>query len=653
MLPKGNVSKHHARLLFRDGRFIVTDLKSTNGTYVNGRKISQATIVREGDKIYIGDFVLRLETAAGRRGQRRRRRARRRRRERLARAAAAARGDARAAAAAPPPPDAADAAAVGRRRPGLALGAAPLAPVDRRRASDAQEQQSSRQPLPPRARSGQRERARACAAGAAAVPGPPRVPQAEGSSRARRAAAAIARLPPGRGPSPRPRRCRSARDAAAGGAPQRAHRARRPSGRRRRPQRPSTLSAQSTRRIVAAHRRRRPRAGQGDARRGRGARERRPRAARARRAAGARRPRTHRAAPRGRRDDRGPRRAARLRARGPRRAASLADPVVHERGGARARRGSPGAPVGRAVREPGRWSIERRLPAGRAWSPSRRRLAERVGADHPQARRVEASPRGPRPRPAAMSRAMALVPRGVRRRRGRTSSSSASGAGVIAVDRWARWPRRLRRGERVAYCRTPTRSRVAQAHVVPHRRCPITAPAAPRPFERRAAARDRPARGVFRCRRGRGRDHRRHRRAAARASRGHRGAFACATASRGSPRRWRWRAPGASIEVGARGRRRVVRRRRGGVATGDGRLRVPRVAELAGPTPRASSRATSSCSSADGTGDAGFVATGTVPRLAQRLRRARRQARRRLLQARELTPTRLDLDAAPTARCEP
>src|SRR5208283_3786108 len=63
MLPKGNVSKHHARLLYRDGRFIVTDLKSTNGTYVNGRKISQATIVREGDKIYIGDFVLRLETA--------------------------------------------------------------------------------------------------------------------------------------------------------------------------------------------------------------------------------------------------------------------------------------------------------------------------------------------------------------------------------------------------------------------------------------------------------------------------------------------------------------------------------------------------------------------------------------------------------------
>src|SRR6186713_562478 len=65
MLPKGNVSKRHARLLYRDSRFIVTDLNSTNGTYVNRRRISQATIVREGDRIYIGDFVLRVELGEG------------------------------------------------------------------------------------------------------------------------------------------------------------------------------------------------------------------------------------------------------------------------------------------------------------------------------------------------------------------------------------------------------------------------------------------------------------------------------------------------------------------------------------------------------------------------------------------------------------
>ncbi len=63
VLPKGNVSKRHARVLYRDGRFIITDLNSTNGTYVNRRRITQATIVREGDKIYVGDFVLKIEPA--------------------------------------------------------------------------------------------------------------------------------------------------------------------------------------------------------------------------------------------------------------------------------------------------------------------------------------------------------------------------------------------------------------------------------------------------------------------------------------------------------------------------------------------------------------------------------------------------------------
>ncbi|RLB65831.1 MAG: hypothetical protein DRI90_00925, partial [Deltaproteobacteria bacterium] len=62
LLPKGNVSKRHARLIMRDGRYIVTDLKSTNGTYVNHRRITHATLVREGDRIYIGDFVLRIES---------------------------------------------------------------------------------------------------------------------------------------------------------------------------------------------------------------------------------------------------------------------------------------------------------------------------------------------------------------------------------------------------------------------------------------------------------------------------------------------------------------------------------------------------------------------------------------------------------------
>ncbi|HXU80967.1 MAG TPA: FHA domain-containing protein, partial [Polyangia bacterium] len=43
VLPKGNVSKRHCRIYIQDGHFSVEDLKSTNGTYVNGRKISEPT----------------------------------------------------------------------------------------------------------------------------------------------------------------------------------------------------------------------------------------------------------------------------------------------------------------------------------------------------------------------------------------------------------------------------------------------------------------------------------------------------------------------------------------------------------------------------------------------------------------------------------
>ncbi|MET0390859.1 MAG: ATPase, T2SS/T4P/T4SS family [Polyangiales bacterium] len=64
-LPKNNVSKHHARLVLKDNRFVIVDQKSTNGTYVNGRRITGPTVVRRGDKIYIGDFILTLGVPAG------------------------------------------------------------------------------------------------------------------------------------------------------------------------------------------------------------------------------------------------------------------------------------------------------------------------------------------------------------------------------------------------------------------------------------------------------------------------------------------------------------------------------------------------------------------------------------------------------------
>ena len=60
VLPKGNISKRHARIMVKDGKFVIVDLRSTNGTYVNGHKISSPMVITGNDKVYIGDFVLQL-----------------------------------------------------------------------------------------------------------------------------------------------------------------------------------------------------------------------------------------------------------------------------------------------------------------------------------------------------------------------------------------------------------------------------------------------------------------------------------------------------------------------------------------------------------------------------------------------------------------
>ncbi len=63
VLARGNISKRHSRIVFRDNRVIVVDLKSTNGTYVNGKRINAPQVIQEGDKVYLGDFILDISLA--------------------------------------------------------------------------------------------------------------------------------------------------------------------------------------------------------------------------------------------------------------------------------------------------------------------------------------------------------------------------------------------------------------------------------------------------------------------------------------------------------------------------------------------------------------------------------------------------------------
>jgi serine phosphatase RsbU (regulator of sigma subunit) len=57
VLDDGAVSRHHAEIVDDDGRFFVEDLKSRNGTEVNGVRISGRTELRDGDAIRVCDHA--------------------------------------------------------------------------------------------------------------------------------------------------------------------------------------------------------------------------------------------------------------------------------------------------------------------------------------------------------------------------------------------------------------------------------------------------------------------------------------------------------------------------------------------------------------------------------------------------------------------
>jgi serine phosphatase RsbU (regulator of sigma subunit) len=55
------VSRQHARVLWEDGGWVVEDVGSSNGTYVNGRRVKGRTPLTERDALQIGPYVLHLQ----------------------------------------------------------------------------------------------------------------------------------------------------------------------------------------------------------------------------------------------------------------------------------------------------------------------------------------------------------------------------------------------------------------------------------------------------------------------------------------------------------------------------------------------------------------------------------------------------------------
>jgi pSer/pThr/pTyr-binding forkhead associated (FHA) protein len=59
-LDDSYASQLHARVYSREGTWYVEDLGSTNGTYLNRRKVTGPMVMQRGDKLQIGNTILEM-----------------------------------------------------------------------------------------------------------------------------------------------------------------------------------------------------------------------------------------------------------------------------------------------------------------------------------------------------------------------------------------------------------------------------------------------------------------------------------------------------------------------------------------------------------------------------------------------------------------
>src|SRR5664279_4150614 len=62
-IAEPSVSSHHCEVVLKGNEVLVRDLNSTNGTYINGEKITEK-IIKTGQILRLGQIEMRLETDA-------------------------------------------------------------------------------------------------------------------------------------------------------------------------------------------------------------------------------------------------------------------------------------------------------------------------------------------------------------------------------------------------------------------------------------------------------------------------------------------------------------------------------------------------------------------------------------------------------------
>jgi hypothetical protein len=61
LLDDPYASEFHMRLLAQENGLVLHDLGSTNGTYVNGRRVTAPTTLRRGDSVQVGKTVMEVK----------------------------------------------------------------------------------------------------------------------------------------------------------------------------------------------------------------------------------------------------------------------------------------------------------------------------------------------------------------------------------------------------------------------------------------------------------------------------------------------------------------------------------------------------------------------------------------------------------------
>jgi pSer/pThr/pTyr-binding forkhead associated (FHA) protein len=63
-IAESSVSSHHCEIFMRGADVVVNDLNSTNGTFINGDKITGEAVLKPGQILRLGQIEMRLETDA-------------------------------------------------------------------------------------------------------------------------------------------------------------------------------------------------------------------------------------------------------------------------------------------------------------------------------------------------------------------------------------------------------------------------------------------------------------------------------------------------------------------------------------------------------------------------------------------------------------